>query len=130
MICPLLSWSSLMRCVVKCCLLKADQLCVALKYFLAKHLQMPILCATKGSTLVNRLHRLLFLPKTAQFAHSNIYGVIKRNWWAGKCWVLGFMQARGDTGPLKKLQLHLAMNPSMAAFEAVKAARTPQLWGC
>ena len=26
-------------------------------------------------------------------------------------------------------QLHLAMNPSMAAFEAVKAARTPQLWG-
>ena len=40
-----------------------------------------------------------------------------------------FMQARGDTGPLKKIQLHLAMNPSMAAFEAVKAARTPQLWG-
>jgi len=70
-----------------------------------------------------------FLPKTAQFAHSNIDGVIKRNWWAGKCWVLGFMQARGDTGPLKKIQLHLAMNPSMAAFEAVKAARTPQLWG-
>jgi hypothetical protein len=45
--------------------------------------------------------------------------------------VLGacILQARGDTGPLKKLQLHLAMNPSMAAFEAVKAARTPQLWG-
>jgi hypothetical protein len=39
------------------------------------------------------------------------------------------IQARGDTGPLKKIQLHLAMNPSMAAFEAVKAARTPQLWG-
>ena len=36
-----------------------------------------------------------------------------------------FMQARGDTGPLQKIQLHLAMNPSMAAFEAVKAARTP-----
>ena len=35
------------------------------------------------------------------------------------------LQARGDTGPLKKIQLHLAMNPSMAAFEAVKAARTP-----
>jgi hypothetical protein len=96
---------------------------------LAKHLQLPKLCATNTSTLVNRLRRLLFLPKTAQFAHSNIDGVVKRNWWAGKCWVLGFMQARGDTGPLKKIQLHLAMNPSMAAFEAVKAARTPQVVG-
>ena len=37
---------------------------------------MPKLCATKAHTLVNHLRWLLFLPKTAQFAHSNIDGVV------------------------------------------------------
>jgi hypothetical protein len=120
-----------MHCEVKCCLLKADkadQLCVALKFF-GKTLAIVQIVCYKRINFGKSPSLAAFLPKTAQFAHSNIDGVIKRNWWAGKCWVLGFMQARGDTGPLKKLQLRLAMNPSMAAFEAVKAARTPQLWG-
>ena len=33
MIRPLMCWSSLMRCAVRCCQLKADQLFVALNYF-------------------------------------------------------------------------------------------------
>jgi hypothetical protein len=39
-------------------------------------LQLPKLFAKKTLTLVNSLRWLLFLPKTAQFAHSNIDGVV------------------------------------------------------
>jgi len=43
---------------------------------LAKHLQLPKLCATNAQTLVNHLRWLLFLPKVAQLAHSNIDSVV------------------------------------------------------
>jgi hypothetical protein len=96
--------------------------------FLAKHLQLPKLCATNLTTLVNRLRWLLFLPKTAQFAHSNIDGVVNAIGGQGSPGCL-LHAGKGRHWPPPKIQLHLAMNPSMAAFEAVKAARTPQLWG-
>ena len=83
---------------------------------------------TNGSTLVNHLRWLLFLPKTAQFAHSNIDGVVNAIGGQGSAECL-LNAGKGRHWPPQK-------NPAAPGHESLdgrirsrEGGSDPPLWG-